>query len=66
MKECSFCGAKNEDWMEICINCGHDLKDAKVPDEKKEEEENRKLSNVGKQDNTNMYLMLVFIILKAL
>ena len=33
MKECDFCGAQNEDWMKICINCGHELKDA--PKEKK-------------------------------
>ncbi len=56
MKECSFCGASNEDWMKICINCGHDLSDAKVPDAKIEEEENKKLSNVGKTNSTNMYL----------
>ena len=63
MKECDFCGTKNEDWMKICINCGHDLKDAKVPDAEEEKKENEKLSSVGKQDNTNMYLMITFILL---
>jgi uncharacterized membrane protein YvbJ len=29
-KECDFCGAENEDWMEICINCGNKLN--KTPD----------------------------------
>ena len=64
MKECDFCGAKNEDWMEICINCGRDLKDAK--EIKVDEEKEKKLDRVGRQDNTNLYLMLIFIVLLIL
>lgn len=33
MKICSFCDAQNEDWMEICQQCGNPLdKSAKVVD----------------------------------
>lgn len=33
MKICGFCDAQNEDWMEICQQCGNPLeKNAKVVD----------------------------------
>lgn len=66
MKECDFCGTKNEDWMKICINCGRDLKDAKTPDAEEEKKENEQLSRVGKQDNTNLYLTIAFVVLLIL
>ena len=57
-KECDFCGAENEDWMEICINCGNklDKKEDKKEDVKPPEPEKPK---VIRTTNPNGTLILV-------
>jgi len=30
MRVCSFCGERNEDWMDICQRCGNSVVNAKV------------------------------------
>ncbi len=60
-KECDFCGAENEDWMKICINCGNDLTDAKEVKEAHVE----KTPAAIRTYNPNSTLILILIILSV-
>ena len=61
-KECDFCGAENEDWMKICINCGNELKDAEPV---KEAVVEKTTTSVGHSasNNPNSLLILILIVL---
>ena len=59
-KECDFCGAENEDWMKICINCGNELKDKPIVKEAKVEKPTTIRTN-----NPNNTLILILIILSV-
>ena len=37
MRVCRFCSAENEDWMQICQECGNPIIDSSVEDNNEEE-----------------------------
>jgi len=63
-KECDFCGAENEDWMKICINCGNELKDKKE-EVKEAKVEKAKAPTTIRTTNPNNVLILTVIILSV-
>jgi len=40
MRVCRFCSAENEDWMQICQECGNPIIDSSSDNDNNEEENN--------------------------
>lgn len=53
MRVCSFCGERNEDWMEICQRCGNSIVNA----DSIENEEEKKSDNVTDNKVNNTYIV---------
>ena len=52
MRVCSFCGERNEDWMEICQRCGNSIVNAnQVNDYKASSKNNNSYSYSYNQDD---------------
>ncbi len=57
MRVCSICGARNEDWMEICERCGNSIENAnQVEDYQVPEEVKKKTISYSYNQNDDNYV----------
>ena len=70
MRVCSFCGERNEDWMEICQRCGNSIINANVEYKAVRDKEPINNTLINKIDErkpiANLDLIIVIIVLSII
>ncbi len=63
MKVCHFCGAKNEDWMAICQECGNPIIDDGTYDNKSDNDTDYKEENSKVVKNTGLKITIAVLLI---
>lgn len=68
MRVCRFCNTENEDWMQICLECGNPLVSSSNEEEKDKEQEsyNYSSSDVANFKGLKLTILILSIILAIL